>query len=38
MSASGYYLTKPVQGEFIFGFSSIGERTIREGVKRLAAG
>ena len=38
MSASGYYLTKPRPGEFIFGFSSIGERTIREGVKRLAAG
>jgi GntR family transcriptional regulator/MocR family aminotransferase len=37
MSASSYYLTKPPSGEFIFGFSSIGERTIREGVKRLAA-
>ena len=38
MSAAGYYLTEPPSGEFIFGFSSIGERTIREGVKRLAAG
>jgi GntR family transcriptional regulator/MocR family aminotransferase len=37
MSASSYYLTKPPNGEFIFGFSSIGERTIREGVQRLAA-
>ena len=38
MSASAYYLTKAPRGEFIFGFSSIGEGTIREGVKRLAAG
>ena len=38
MSASAYYLTKAPRAEFIFGFSSIGERTIREGVKRLAAG
>jgi GntR family transcriptional regulator/MocR family aminotransferase len=38
MSASAYYLTKAPRGEYIFGFSSIGERTIREGVKRLAAG
>ncbi|HEX4595968.1 MAG TPA: PLP-dependent aminotransferase family protein [Bryobacteraceae bacterium] len=38
MSASAYYLTKPAPDEFIFGFSAIGERTIREGVKRLAAG
>ena len=38
MSASGYYLTKPQASEFIFGFSSIGERAIREGVKRLASG
>ena len=37
MSASAYYLTKPPSLEFIFGFSSIGERTIREGVRRLAA-
>jgi len=38
MSTSSYYVTKPTRGEFIFGFSSIGERTIREGVRRLAAG
>jgi len=38
MSASAYYLTKAPRGEYIFGFSSIGECTIREGVKRLAAG
>ena len=37
MSTSAYYLTKPTTGEFIFGFSSIGERTIHEGVRRLAA-
>jgi GntR family transcriptional regulator/MocR family aminotransferase len=38
MNATGYYLTKAPRGEFIFGFSSIGERTIREGVRRLATG
>jgi len=38
MSASAHYLTNPPEREFIFGFSSIGERTIREGVRRLAAG
>ena len=32
-----YYLSTPVPGEFILGFSAIGERTIREAVKRLAA-
>jgi len=37
LSADSYYLTKPPRGEFIFGFSSIGERTIREGIRRLAA-
>ena len=37
VSSKAYYLTRPQHGEFIFGFSSIGERTIREGVKRLAA-
>ncbi|HTR36271.1 MAG TPA: PLP-dependent aminotransferase family protein [Bryobacteraceae bacterium] len=35
-SARGHYLTHPPHGEFIFGFSSIGERMIREGVRRLA--
>ena len=38
VSASAYYLTRPSRGEFIFGFSSVGERTIREGVRRLASG
>ena len=32
-----YYLETPVRDEFILGFSAIGERTIREAVKRLAA-
>jgi GntR family transcriptional regulator/MocR family aminotransferase len=36
LSADGYYLTKPPGNEFIFGFSAVGERTIREGVKRMA--
>jgi GntR family transcriptional regulator / MocR family aminotransferase len=31
-----YYLTKPPCGEFVFGFSALGEGTIREGVERLA--
>ena len=31
-----YYLSNPAPNEFIFGFSAIGERTIREGIKRLA--
>jgi GntR family transcriptional regulator / MocR family aminotransferase len=31
-----YYLSKPVPDEFILGFAAIGERTIREAVKRLA--
>jgi GntR family transcriptional regulator/MocR family aminotransferase len=30
-----YYLGKPPDGEYVFVFSRIGERTIREGVKRL---
>jgi DNA-binding transcriptional MocR family regulator len=36
LSADGYYLTKAPGNEYIFGFSAVGERTIREGVKRLA--
>jgi GntR family transcriptional regulator/MocR family aminotransferase len=36
LAADGYYLTKPSGNEFIFGFSAVGERTIREGVKRMA--
>jgi len=35
-SAQGHYLANAPRGEFIFGFSSIGERMIREGVRRLA--
>ena len=31
-----YYLAKPAPNEFILGFSALGERTIREAVKRLA--
>jgi GntR family transcriptional regulator/MocR family aminotransferase len=32
-----YYLAKPPRNEFVFGFSALGERTIREGIKRLAS-
>jgi GntR family transcriptional regulator/MocR family aminotransferase len=35
-SASAYYLTKAPRNEFVLGFSTLGERTIREGVKRIA--
>ena len=31
-----YYLSKPAPDEFILGFSAIGERAIRESIKRLA--
>jgi GntR family transcriptional regulator/MocR family aminotransferase len=31
-----YYRSRPRQNEFVLGFSSIGERTIREGIKRIA--
>jgi GntR family transcriptional regulator/MocR family aminotransferase len=31
-----YYLGTAPKNEFVFGFSTIGERTIREGVRRLA--
>lgn len=35
--AATYYLTpSPPAAEFVLGFSALGERTIREGVKRLA--
>lgn len=36
VSADEYYLTDPPGQEFVFGFAATGERTIREGVKRLA--
>jgi GntR family transcriptional regulator / MocR family aminotransferase len=32
-----YYLSEPPRGEFVLGFSSIGERSIREGIRRIAA-
>jgi GntR family transcriptional regulator/MocR family aminotransferase len=32
-----YYANKPAANEFIFGFAATGERTLREGVRRLAA-
>ena len=35
VSADAYYLTHPPGGEVVMGFSAIGERTIREGVRRL---
>jgi GntR family transcriptional regulator/MocR family aminotransferase len=34
--SSMYYLGKAPENEFVFGFSSLGERAIREGVRRLA--
>ena len=37
ISSGAYYLTEPPRGEFVLGFSSIGERSIREGIRRLAA-
>ena len=37
ISSGAYYLTEPPGGEFVLGFSSIGERSIREGIRRLAA-
>jgi GntR family transcriptional regulator/MocR family aminotransferase len=36
VSSAGCYLTEPPRSEFILGFSSIGERSIREGIRRLA--
>jgi GntR family transcriptional regulator / MocR family aminotransferase len=36
VSSAGCYLTEPRRGEFILGFSSIGERSIQEGIRRLA--
>ncbi len=36
VSSAQSYLTDPPCGEFILGFSSIGERAIREGIARLA--
>jgi GntR family transcriptional regulator / MocR family aminotransferase len=36
ISSASCYLTPAPRGEFILGFSSIGERSIREGIRRLA--
>jgi GntR family transcriptional regulator / MocR family aminotransferase len=36
VSSAASYLTAPPRGEFILGFSSISERSIREGIRRLA--
>ncbi len=36
VSSASCYRTAAPRGEFILGFSSIGERTIREGIRRLA--
>jgi GntR family transcriptional regulator / MocR family aminotransferase len=36
ITSKACYLTTPPAGEFILGFSSIGERSIREAIKRLA--
>src|SRR5262249_54090726 len=34
-SSTPYYLGEAPANEFVFGFSTLGERTIREGVRRL---
>ncbi len=36
VSSAASYLTEALSGEFILGFSSISERSIREGIRRLA--
>ena len=36
VSSASCYLSEPPAGEFILGFSSIGERSIREAIRRLA--
>ena len=36
-STAACYLKTPRRGELLFGFSALGERALREGVKRLAA-
>jgi GntR family transcriptional regulator/MocR family aminotransferase len=36
-SSAVCYLTEPPSGEYILGFASIGERSIREGIRRLAS-
>jgi GntR family transcriptional regulator/MocR family aminotransferase len=36
LDASAYYLDRAPANAFILGFSAVGERAIREGVRRLA--
>jgi GntR family transcriptional regulator/MocR family aminotransferase len=36
VSTRHYYLSKPRKDEFLLGFSSLSERSIREGIRRLA--
>ena len=36
IGVSAYYLGAAPEGEYVLGFSSIGERTIREAVRRIA--
>jgi GntR family transcriptional regulator / MocR family aminotransferase len=36
LSSASCYLTSPPRGEYIVGFSSTSERSIREGIRRLA--
>lgn len=36
VATSAYYLSKPPRGEYLLGFSQLGERTIREGVRRIS--
>ena len=35
-STASYYLATPPANEFLFGFAAVGERTIREAVRRLS--
>ena len=35
-SSSGYYLGDAPRNEFVFGFSSLSEGAIREGIRRFA--
>jgi DNA-binding transcriptional MocR family regulator len=37
-TADACYMTRPPRGQAILGFAGMGERTIREGVKRLSYG
>jgi len=36
VNADSYYLTQPPGNEFVFGFSGLPERSIREGIRRLS--